>query len=107
MGSLTRFTFDNLSPQGRSGNPINQEQFARAYEAAKTFASQPKGWLILVGPDGCGKTHLTAAIANECLSHGYPAFFISTPDLLDHLRSAFSPNSEIVYDEFFNQVRNA
>ena len=107
LGSLTRFTFDNLSPQGRSGNPINQEQFARAYEAAKTFASQPKGWLILVGPDGCGKTHLAAAIANECLSHGYPVFFISTPDLLDHLRSAFSPNSEIVYDEFFNQVRNA
>jgi len=107
LGSLTRFTFDNLSPQGRSGNPINQEQFARAYEAAKIFASQPKGWLILVGPDGCGKTHLAAAIANECLSHGYPVFFITTPDLLDHLRSAFSPNSEIVYDEFFNQVRNA
>ena len=107
LGSLTRFTFDNLSPQGRSGNPINQEQFAHAYEAAKTFASQPKGWLILVGPDGCGKTHLAAAIANECLSHGYPVFFISTPDLLDPLRSALSPNSQIVYDEFFNQVRNA
>ena len=23
LGSLTRFTFDNLLPQGRSGNPIN------------------------------------------------------------------------------------
>jgi len=107
LGSLTRFTFDNLLPQGRSGHPINQEKFARAYQAAKEFASEPKGWLILVGPDGCGKTHLAAAIANERLSHGYPAFFITTPDLLDHLRSAYSPNSEIVYDEFFNQVRNA
>jgi len=107
LGSLTRFTFDNLLPQGRSGNPINQEKFARACQAAKEFASQPKGWLILVGPDGCGKTHLAAAIANEHLSHGYPAFFITIPDLLDHLRSAFNPNSEIVYDEFFDQVRNA
>ena len=107
LGSLTRFTFDNLLPQGRSGHPINQEKFARAYQAAKEFASEPKGWLILVGPDGCGKTHLAAAIANERLSHGYPVFFITTPDLLDHLRSAYSPNSEIVYDEFFNQVRNA
>ena len=60
----------------------------------------------MAGPSGCGKTHLAAAIANERLSRGYPVFFIATPDLLDHLRSAFSPNSEIPYDEFFEQVRN-
>jgi len=107
LGSLARFTFDNLLPQGRSGNPINQEQFARAYQAAKEFTNEPKGWLILVGPGGCGKTHLAAAIANERLSHGYPVFFITIPDLLDHLRSAFSPESEMPYDEFFDQVRNA
>jgi len=107
LGSLTRFTFDNLDPEGKSSGSANQEQFHRAYQAAKAFANQPEGWFILVGPSGCGKTHLAAAIANQCLSQGYPAFFISTPDLLDHLRSAFSPNSEIAYDEFFNQVRNA
>ncbi len=107
LGLLTRLTFDNLFPQGRSGNPVNQEQFNRAYEAAKVFAAEPNGWLILVGPSGCGKTHLAAAIANERLSRGYPVFFIATPDLLDHLRSAFSPNSGVPYDEFFDQVRNA
>ena len=107
LGSLTRFTFDNLLPQGRSGNPINQEQFAHVYKAAKAFASEPKGWLILVGPSNCGKTHLAASITNERISQGQPAFFISTPDLLDRLRSAFSPDSEMPYDEFFDQVRNA
>ncbi len=107
LGSLTRFTFANLLPQGRSGNPINQEQFARACEAAKAFASEPKGWLILTGSSSCGKTHLAAAIANERISQGYPAFFISTPDLLDRLRSTFSPSSETPYDEFFDQVRSA
>ncbi len=107
LGSLTRFTFDNLLPKGRSGNPINQEQFNRIYEAAKAFATEAKGWLILVGPSGCGKTHLAAAIANERVSQGQPAFFISTPDLLDRLRSAFNTSSEIPYDEFFDQVRNA
>jgi len=104
---LTRLTFDNLLPQGRSGNPISQERFSRAYEAAKAFAAEPKGWLILSGPSGCGKTHLAAAITNERLNHGYPVFFITTPDLLDHLRSTFSPGSEIPYDELFDQVRNA
>jgi len=107
LGSLTRFTFGNLFPQGRSGSPINQEQFQRVYEAAKAFAAEPKDWLILAGPSGCGKTHLAAAIANERVGHGQPALFISVPDLLDRLRSAFSPNSEIPYDEFFDQVRNA
>ncbi len=107
LGPLARLTFDNLVPQGRSGDPANQERFAAAYEGAKAFASEPKGWLVLVGPSGCGKTHLAAAIANERLSHGDPAFYITTPDLLDHLRSAFNPDSDTPYDEFSDQVRNA
>jgi DNA replication protein DnaC len=106
LGSLTRFTFDNMEPQGKSGNPRSQEQFSRAYQAARAFAAEPKGWLVLGGPSGCGKTHLAAAIVNECVSHGYPAFYTTAPDLLDHLRSSFSPDSEMPYDEFFNQVRN-
>ncbi len=107
MGSLSRFTFDSLLPQGRSAEPKNQPKFRLALEAAKTFAAEPKGWLVLVGPAGSGKTHLAAAIANERIKNGYPAFFQSIPDLLDHLRSAFSPDSEIAYDELFERVRNA
>ena len=107
LGSLSHFTFDKLLPQGRSGNPTSQERFSRAYEAAKAFADEPRGWLVLCGPSGCGKTHLAAAIANERIDNGYPAFYITAPDLLDHLRSTFSPESEMPYDEFFNQVRNA
>ncbi|MFH0768770.1 MAG: ATP-binding protein, partial [Chloroflexota bacterium] len=98
---------DNLEPQGRSGNPVNQEQFRQVYEAARSFAKEAMGWLALVGPAGCGKTHLAASIANERISHGYPVFFITAPDLLDHLRSAFNPNSEIPYDELFDRVRNS
>ena len=41
LGSLTRFTFDNLLPQGKSGDPISQELFSRAYEAAQAFAREP------------------------------------------------------------------
>jgi len=106
LGSLTRLTFDNLLLQGKSENPINQDQFSHAYRAAKTFATKPKDWLVLAGPSGCGKTHLAAAIANYCIENNHPVFYVTTPDLLDHLRSTFSPNSEIPYDEFFEQVRN-
>ncbi len=107
LGTLAQFTFQNLEPQGRSGNPKNQAQFQQVYETIKAFAADPKGWLVLVGPSGSGKTHLAAALANERISHGFPAFYIATPDLLDHLRATFSPGSEIPYDEFFDQVRNA
>ena len=106
LGSLTRFTFASLLPQGRSAEPQNQQRFSLALEAARAFATEPKGWLVLIGPGGSGKTHLAAAIANERINSGYPAFFQSVPDLLDHLRAAFSPDSEIPYDELFERVRN-
>ncbi|MFH0914134.1 MAG: ATP-binding protein [Chloroflexota bacterium] len=107
LGALTRLTFDNLEPRGRSGDPAHQAQFARAYELAKTFAAEPKGWLVLTGPSGSGKTHLAAAIANEAIRRGSPVFFKSTPDLLDHLRAAYQPESELSYGEFLEQVRQA
>jgi DNA replication protein DnaC len=107
LGSLARFTFENMEPRGKSGNPANQEQFERAYKAAAAFAAEPKGWLILGGPSGSGKTHLAAAIVNERISKGQPAFYITVPDLLDHLRSSFNPESEMPYDEFFDHVRSA
>jgi DNA replication protein DnaC len=107
LGSLARFTFDNLMPEGRSTNKRSQERFARAFQAARAFADEPKGWLVFGGPSGSGKTHLAAAIANERIQRGQPAFYISAPDLLDRLRASFNPESEMPYDEFFEQVRTA
>jgi DNA replication protein DnaC len=106
LGALSRLTFDTLSPTGRHTDAVLQQNFTRAYEAAKAFAGEPKGWLILVGPSGSGKTHLACAIANFRLNQGQSAFYIGAADLLDHLRSAFSPSSEVAYDELFERVRN-
>lgn len=107
LGSLTRLTFEKLESSGKSGNPASQENFQRAYQAAKEFAEDPAGWLVLGGPSGSGKTHLAAAIANERIAQGHPTYYISVPDLLDRLRASFTPDSEVPYDEFFEQVRNA
>ena len=60
---------------------------------AQEFAEHPRGWLVLSGTYGCGKTHLAAAIGNYQASQGQPPMFVVVPDLLDHLRSTFSPNS--------------
>ena len=75
--------------------------------AARGFAHEPSGWLVLSGPSGCGKTHLAAAIGNRCIQEGHAALFMVVPDLLDHLRAAYRPDSEIGYDELFEMVRSA
>lgn len=77
------------------------------YQAALEFATHRQGWLLLLGPYGCGKTHLAAAIANECISRGILVLFSTVPDLLDHLRSSYAPTSEVAYDELFSLMREA
>ena len=78
-----------------------------AYEAAMRFSEDPEGWLVLVGPNGCGKTHLAAAIANKSLDSGAVVLFEAVPDLLDHLRAAFAPTANEVYDQLFSKMREA
>jgi DNA replication protein DnaC len=107
LGALLRLTFDDLMARGRSPRPQDQERFARAVADAREFAEQPSGWLVFSGPSGSGKTHLAAAVANRCIEQGCPALFMVVPDLLDHLRAAYRPDSEIGYDELFEMVRSA
>ncbi len=107
LGPLARLTFANLVSCGRSPDPRHQERFAEAVRAAQAFAEAPQGWLVLTGPSGCGKTHLAAALAGRCVERGQAALFMVVPDLLDHLRSAYRPESDVSYDELFELVKNA
>jgi DNA replication protein DnaC len=107
LDALTHYTFDHFVPQGHGLNPEKRRNLQRAYEQAREFAAQPRGWLILIGGYGCGKTHLAASIANERIAHNHPALFVNVPDLLDHLRATYSPSSEVSYDQRFETVRTA
>ncbi len=107
LGVLSRLTFDSTDPVGRYENEEAQRMFAAAYETALSYAEEPKGWLIMTGPNGAGKTQLAAAIANYCIEQGRPVFFVHVPDLLDDLRSTYSPHSLISYSELFDQVNDA
>lgn len=78
-----------------------------AYKAALQFAQDPQGWLVLAGSNGCGKTHLAVSIAKRCLDEGLITLFAVVPDLLDYLRSTFSPRAEECYDEAFLKMREA
>ena len=99
LGAFAHKRFDTFDQRV----PGVQEAFACSLE----FAKNPDGWLLLVGPNGCGKTHLAAAIANACLEAGAVVLFATVPDLLDHLRAAFAPDSSEVYDQLFARMREA
>lgn len=107
LGALSRLTFDTFLPDGAGLPPALRANLRNAYELSLNFARSPEGWLTLLGGYGCGKTHLAAAIANFRLALGHEVLFVVVPDLLDYLRAAYAPNSEIAFDERIETIRTA
>ena len=107
IGHLARMTFDNFIPEGIGLDKTKQANLRLAYERARVFAQAPAGWLVILGQYGCGKTHLAAAIANARLAQGESVLFVVVPDLLDHLRATYAPQSAVTYDEQVEKVRSA
>jgi DNA replication protein DnaC len=78
-----------------------------ACDASQAFAQKPRGWLLLTGDYGSGKTHLAAAVANYRAHLGDPPLFVMVSDLLDHLRATFGANSEVTFDRRFDEIRTS
>ena len=104
---LAGMTFESFVPEGYGLPPDRAANLRLAFDTARQFAEQSQGWLILLGGYGCGKTHLAAAIANRVIERGQAVLFVVVPDLLDHLRATFSPDSPVGYDERFEEVCSA
>jgi DNA replication protein DnaC len=104
---LSHLTFETFELRDEELAEGKTSPLRLAHAEALRFAEAPRGWLVFLGVYGCGKTHLAAAIANCLVDKGYPVLFVVVPDLLDHLRATFAPNSPVRYDERFDQVRNA
>jgi DNA replication protein DnaC len=107
LGALSRMTFDSFMPDGVGVAEGVRFNLREAYERSLEFARDPRGWLVLLGGYGSGKTHLAAAVANHRVSLGYGVLFVVVPDLLDYLRATFSPSSETALDERLETIREA
>lgn len=104
---LREMTFRTFDVRGATGEPEHIENLRGALRLAQQLGDQPNQWIVFIGVHGCGKTHLAAAIANHQAERGRPFCFVTVPDLLDHLRSSFAPDSPVRYDQIFEDVRNA
>jgi len=108
LSLMEDMTFDSFTL--RQDEALKREERAslrHALEFCRAYAEQPENWLLLMGVYGCGKTHLAAAIAHQQVARGQPALFVVVPDLLDHLRATFSPNSPVRFDKRFQEVKTA
>lgn len=101
-------TFDTFDLRKGEALPAQQtKNLEKVYKAAEKYAKKPKGWMVITGTYGSGKTHLAAAIANRQTELGHPPMFVMVPDMLDHLRATFNPNSPVSYDRRFDEIRSA
>lgn len=109
MSNLEAFhqmTFHSFSVQGRLGLGDEQIQSLQyGLSQAQQFAASPRGWLVLMGTYGCGKTHLAAAVANTCVEYGMTTLFLTVPDLLDWLRYSYDSDGTS-FEERFEEIRN-
>ena len=107
LDELEQLTFDNFQPRGHVGLRAAQaNSLEYSFNQSQQFAQSLKGWLLLQGSYGCGKTHLAAAIANFAVGMGVPTLFLTVPDLLDTLRFSYDDPSSS-FEQRFNEIRTA
>lgn len=95
---MRAWTFENTARHARNG---------RAFDDAKALASLPEWFFTLAGPYGTGKTRLLSCIVNAGRAASWPSVYMTTAALLDHLRSAYAPKSEIGFDALWERIVTA
>lgn len=107
LDELREMTFETFNPRGsKLLGDHHRVSIEQAYRAAREYADNPSGWLLIQGRFGVGKTHLAAAIANAAASQDMPTIFLTVPDLLDSLRYTFSAR-DASFEQRFEQIRRA
>lgn len=106
LEAFKTMSFSAFSVQGRLGLADEQiRSLQYALSQSQQFAAKPRGWLLLMGSYGCGKTHLAAAIANTCVEFGMQTIFLTVPDLLDWLRYSYDAVDDS-FEKRFEELRN-
>ncbi len=94
LGALIgRQTFDNFSLKYYKDDPTDYERARYALERAREYAETfgpDTGNLLLMGPTGLGKTHLSTAIARTVIERGYDVVYETMQNVL----------SDFEYDRF-------
>lgn len=100
--ALKAYTWDNLKI--RPGMEVAIEETKKAVEE---FEERGRIGIHIFGASGAGKTHITAAGANELLRKGYSVIFLTEKDLFSRFRETHFYENEERFFEIMNACMEA
>jgi hypothetical protein len=75
--------------------PPGRTRVAELYtRATQWLRGGQDGSLLLVGPPGCGKTHLASALLNECRGKGWRTAFAQAQQVVSRITRTYGKDSE-------------
>lgn len=89
-------TLDNF--EARAGTEYALERCRDLVENWQSWYASGRG-LLLIGENGCGKTHLAAACVRALVKQAVPAVFVSVVDYYDQLRHAYGTGTSARVEE--------
>ena len=96
-GALSRWTFDTFSAGlAQVASAKDREEMVRIKKLVMAYAEEPRGWLVLMGGYGAGKSHLAYAVAARRVQLGHAVYAANVPDLLDMLRDGYKEDQSQV-----------
>src|SRR5574344_2151674 len=94
--TFKNFTLDYYNIDVSSNSVSDYENMSKILSFCKkystSFNANSKN-LLMIGPTGLGKTHLSLAIANEVIQMGFGVVYVSSPDILSKLEKEHFSNS--------------
>lgn len=91
----------------------HNDSFKVAYNRCKKYCENSKEVILngygiyIYGNPGCGKTHLTACMANDLLSKYVEVVFTNFFEISKEVRSAFNSNNNLNEKVIINKYKNA
>lgn len=97
-------SFENFKAKGRPEVVLEMLMSAKHY--ANNFDELGENnWLVLLGEPGCGKTHLSMAVANQLIGQGVPVLYFPHVEGMSELKSTFNKNGEGSLEDKLQQMR--
>jgi DNA replication protein DnaC len=91
---------DGLSPNERvlQFSDLSGGNNQSAIHQVQNATQQRKGIITLTGKPGTGKSSMLICAVNATRNANVPAVYTTITDLLDYLRQAYAPNTELSFD---------
>lgn len=83
---VTRYTFDNWKER--------EQWHKKAAEMAHKYAQERRGWFVMAGTVGAGKTHLCTALCGELMDNGVPVRYVLWRDLVTRAKAVVNDDAE-------------